>query len=270
MPSFRPIFVVAGNTLREAVRQRLVVILFTMTLFMVGGVRVVGAFNLGGSQLKFVMDFGFGVIEFFGAALAVVGTSQLFFSEIEQRTIFALFAKPISHEVYLIGKFVGMLGLITFFWAVMMVTLAGVLWMMAHAVAQESAALSGMDFSAFFGSAVGQLMRMVVLLALTLLVASFSKTQLFTSAVGFALWAMCHLQSIAQNAVDRSTAGPGRWAAKALALGVPDFQLFDFTGAIVSVGEFHWAVVGRLVIFTVTYTAAITCLAAFGFRRREF
>ena len=79
-----------------------------------GAQKLFGLF--GGPQMPLMSLFGLaGIIEFFGAALAVVGTSQLFFSEIEQRTIFALFAKPISHEVYLIGKFVGMLGLITFF-----------------------------------------------------------------------------------------------------------------------------------------------------------
>lgn len=262
------VLLIARNTLREAFRQQLVVILISLALLLLGGGRLVGAFNLGASELKFVSDYGFGVIAFFGSILAVVGTSQVFFSEIEQRTIFVVLSKPISRTAYLIGKIVGVLGLITLFWVIMLGTLMAVLWMMALSL-PEGYSWRPIEPAPMFAIAYAQLLKFVVLSALVTLIASFATTQLFTSIAGFALGLICHLQTFVQHAVEHTTTGWTLRTAKAFAILVPDFQAFDLHAPFVEMEGVHWTQLGRLTAFTVLYVTAITSLAAWAFRRRE-
>src|SRR5690348_18513051 len=87
--------VVARNTIREAMRQRLFQFFGLLAVLLVLGAQALRGLNFGTSELKFIADFGFGSIAFFGSVIAIVTTSQLFFSEIESRTVLTLLARPI-------------------------------------------------------------------------------------------------------------------------------------------------------------------------------
>jgi hypothetical protein len=104
---------------------------------------------------------------------------------------------------------------------------------------------------------------------LTLLVASFSRTQLFTSAAGFMILVICHLQFLAENATANSDSVIARLIAASLSVTVPDFQLFDLTASLGSTDAIVWTQLTRLTFYTATYIVAVCCLAAFTFRRRE-
>ena len=80
---------IAGYTFREAVRQRILPLMILVAAAMTGGALLFRDFHFGSSELKFVMDVGFGALTFFGAILSIVATAQLFFSEIERRTVLA-------------------------------------------------------------------------------------------------------------------------------------------------------------------------------------
>ena len=86
---------VAQNTLREAVRQRLLHLFVGLALALVLGARGLRDFNFGAPELKFIADCGFGAMTLFGSALTIAATAQLFFSEIENRTALTLLAKPV-------------------------------------------------------------------------------------------------------------------------------------------------------------------------------
>ena len=84
---------IARNTLLEASRQKLFSFLLLLALGLVGGAQSLREFNFGASELKFLADLGYGAMAFFGAALTIAATAQLFFSEIENRTALTLLAK---------------------------------------------------------------------------------------------------------------------------------------------------------------------------------
>src|SRR6185436_3698654 len=77
---------------------------------------------------KFLADCGLGAMAFFGAALTVAATAQLFFSEIENRTALTLLAKPVWRAEFILGKFLGVAALAAIFCALLTSLLAAVLW----------------------------------------------------------------------------------------------------------------------------------------------
>ena len=105
--SIRSLSLIAQNTLREAVRQRVFGFLLLLALGLVLGVHFFQEFNFGTPELRFIADLGFGAIGLLGAVLAVTATAQLFFSELENRTVLTLLAKPLGHAEFVLGKFLG-------------------------------------------------------------------------------------------------------------------------------------------------------------------
>src|SRR5881394_823849 len=103
--SARRTFLIARNTLQEASRQKLLNFLVFLALGLVVGARWLRDFNFGAPELRFLADCGLGAMALFGAALAITATAQLFFGELEQRTILTLLARPVRRGEWMLGKF---------------------------------------------------------------------------------------------------------------------------------------------------------------------
>ena len=155
--SLRRVGLIAGVTLREALRQKLLHALVLIAAGLVLGVRGLRDFNFGVSELKFIADFGDGAIAGFGAALTIALTAQLFFSEIEHRTALTLLAKPVWRTEFLLGKFFGVAVVAVAFCGVLTATLLGVLGQRQLALQVDQpetwAATHAVNFGALWGAA---------------------------------------------------------------------------------------------------------------------
>jgi len=101
------LFAVAKNTFREAIRDRiLLVILFFAALFLLAA-PLAGKLSPG-QGVRLVTDFGLAMLHIFGLFLTVFLGSRLVFHEIERKTIFLLLAKPLPRSHIIWGKFLGL------------------------------------------------------------------------------------------------------------------------------------------------------------------
>ena len=116
--SFTRARLIGQNTLLEASRQKLFSFLLLLALSLVAGAQWFRDFNFGAPELKFLADLGFGAMAFFGAALTVAATAQLFFSEIENRTALTLLAKPVWRAEFILGKYPGIAAVAAVFCAI--------------------------------------------------------------------------------------------------------------------------------------------------------
>ncbi len=55
-------------------------------------------------------DFGLVAVTFFGLIVAVFVAAGLVHKEVEKRTVFVLFSKPVSRAAFIAGKFIGLCG----------------------------------------------------------------------------------------------------------------------------------------------------------------
>jgi len=257
----RPIWHIALNTLREAIRQRFCWLLAVMALLAVLGARSFRAFHFGSPELKFIADVGGGALACFGPVMTIVATTQLFYGEIERRTALTLLAKPVARSEFLLGKFLGVAILTGAFCAVLTLVLLVVLWTREASLREEFPAafsvgsLVNLPVVVFTGLA--QWLKLLVLSALTLLVASYARTQLFATVTGFVLWVICELQHFAM-----STHGPNKVMA-ALSHVFPNFRLFDSD-------ESRLSSLGMVLLslYALAYMSTACALAIACFRRR--
>jgi ABC-type transport system involved in multi-copper enzyme maturation permease subunit len=100
--------VVAINTFREAVRDRVLYNLIVFALMMMGAAILVGEISIGIDRLV-IINLGLSAISIFGLVMAIFIGVGLVYKEMEKRTLYSLLAKPVRRWEFLIGKFGGLL-----------------------------------------------------------------------------------------------------------------------------------------------------------------
>ena len=274
--SFTRIRLIAGTTFLEAVRQKFFNSLLLISVALVGSSTFFQQFDFGAGELKFITDFGFGALFFFGSILSITATAQLFFNEIENRTALTMLAKPVYKLEFLAGKFLGAHLLMLCFTLVITLVLVGILYLREAAIAAQLGPEALADgplirYGDVFLFGFLQWMKFGILAAITLFVASFSNTNLYTIVVSFFILIICQLQYIARDAYTGMEAGWERVFVFALGLIFPNFQLFNVGDQLVFDVEqaLPSAVVLRMTAYGLIYTVAFILLAQLNFRRRE-
>ena len=271
--SLRRTLLIAQNTWLEATRQRLFNFLLFLALALVIGARWFRDFNLGAPELKFLADCGLGAMAFFGAALTITATAQLFFSEIENRTALTLLAKPVWRAEFVVGKFLGVLAVVAVFCALLTTLLAAVLWWRESELMREYpenfAQGRVVSYPLVALAGLMQWLKLAVLAAFTLLVASFAQTQLFAVVTGFFILVICHLQYLAHDSYVRGGRLAGRMVSGAIAAMFPNFQLFTLADSLNAAEAPAGVHVLRIALYGLGYIVVACGLAVFSFRRRE-
>jgi ABC-type transport system involved in multi-copper enzyme maturation permease subunit len=264
---------IAGSTFQEAVRQRLLRVLIVVAGIMVGGALFFRDFHFGSSELKFLEDVGFGAVTFFGAILAIAAPAQLFFADIDRRTVLTVLAKPVWRAEFILGKLGGVLLLLLVFCLAMTALLAGLIaWresgmMSAPADAAEASRMA--PYAALALCGLAQWLKLGVLAALTLLVATYARSSLFAMMVGFLALVGCQLQYLARDFYGMVESGWGRGCVWLLGLVLPDFQLFNIAEKVAAGGDLAVGAIGGLAAYALAYTTVFSGLAVFCFRHRE-
>ncbi|HEX9421873.1 MAG TPA: ABC transporter permease subunit [Pyrinomonadaceae bacterium] len=98
---------IAGNTFREAVRDRVLYNLVLFVLIITGAAVFIGELS-GGQERKIIVDLGLSAMLLFGVFIAIFVGVGLVYKEIERRTVYAIFSKPVGRSEFLIGKYLGL------------------------------------------------------------------------------------------------------------------------------------------------------------------
>ena len=98
---------IAGNAFREAVRDRVLYNLVLFVLLLTVAAIFIGELS-GGQERKIIVDFGLSAILLFGVFIAIFVGVGLVYKEIERRTIYAIFSKPVGRGEFVIGKYLGL------------------------------------------------------------------------------------------------------------------------------------------------------------------
>ncbi len=265
--------IVAGNTFLEAVRQKLFGFLLLLAVALVASAQLFREFNFGSSELKFIADFGLGAMVFFGSTLTIAATAQLFFSEIENRTALTLLAKPVWRTEFIFGKFLGVFTVVGVFCALTTGLLVGLLYQRETALMAASPEAFAQGCLIHYGDlvliGVLQWLKFGVLAAATLLIASFSNTNLYTVVMGFFVLVICHLQYLARDAYAQVASLPLRLLVQVLGYVFPNFQLFNVADQIGVGAALDPLVFVRVAAYALIYIGVFCGLAVYSFSRRE-
>ena len=184
----RIVRVIALNTFREAVRDRVFYNLVLFAVLLVGASVVIGQLAAG-QDVKIIKDIGLAAASLFGVGIAIFLGIQLVAREVERRSIYSTLSKPVGRPAFLLGKYLGLLLTLGVNIAVMTAALYAVLgayqWM---ATPGELAAWSRPAADPRLLIALGLIyLELAVVTAIALLFSTYSSALLSASFTA-ALW----------------------------------------------------------------------------------
>lgn len=103
----RRIVSIARNAFREAVRDRVLYNLVLFVLLLIAASLFLGEVT-GGQEAKSIVDMSLSAMLLFGVFIAIFVGVGLVYKEIERRTVYAIFAKPVGRGELLVGKYLGL------------------------------------------------------------------------------------------------------------------------------------------------------------------
>jgi ABC-type transport system involved in multi-copper enzyme maturation permease subunit len=98
---------IALNTFKEAIRDRVLYLLFFFTVVALLFSRLLAMLTVG-DRVKIIKDVGLASISLFGMLMAILIGTGLVYKEIDKKTVFTLISKPIHRWQFLLGKFFGL------------------------------------------------------------------------------------------------------------------------------------------------------------------
>lgn len=251
------IWVIATNTFREAVRDRILNSILFFAVLLLGLSLALRELSIGDSD-KVVRGVALGGVSMLAAVVALFLGVSLVYKEIERRTIYTLAAKPIARWQLLLGKYVGI-------WLTLAAEV-GLLFSFYVLIVSPQQGLPGVPVL------VSALMLMVELSLLSAWAMLFST---FASPVTATAYSMC-IYVIGHFADDLHLFGeradPGAFKTMVLALYrvLPNLESFNLRteavhGVLVPVSELVWTTV-----YGFGYTAAVLAVAMLVFTKRDF
>ncbi len=209
--------VVAVNTFREAVRDRVLYNLVFFALLMMGAAILVGQISVGIERLL-IVNLGLSAISIFGIIMAIFIGVGLVYKEIEKRTLYSLLAKPIQRWEFIAGKFGGLLLTLAVNTAFMLLGLFAALLFVSHQFERTD---SGIVVAAYF-----ILLQLALVTAIALFFSCFSSPMLSTLFTLGIYVAGAFLKDIRDISVLTKSPAVGM-ICKALYYLLPNFQNFN-------------------------------------------
>jgi Cu-processing system permease protein len=249
--------VVALNTFREAVRDRVLYNLVFFALLMIAAAIVVGQISIGIEEIV-IASLGLSAISLIGLLIAAFIGVGLVSKELDKRTLYALLAKPVRRWEFLLGKFGGLVMTLAVNTAAMAVGLFLALLCVKHSLERADSVLLVAVYFIW--------LKLALVVALALLF-SCSTTPLLAILYTAGLYMAGLFVSQMRHA---STLGAGaatimRWLSYIL----PNFSNFD----VMAMAAHRRAVPGALIlqntVYAAVYCAIVLAAAAVVFSKRD-
>jgi ABC-type transport system involved in multi-copper enzyme maturation permease subunit len=98
---------IARNTFRESVRDK---VLYNLVLFalLLTGVAVFLSDLTAAEEFRLIVNLGLSAVLLFGVFISIFVGVGLVYKEIERRTVYAIFSKPVGRGEFLVGKYLGL------------------------------------------------------------------------------------------------------------------------------------------------------------------
>lgn len=260
------IAVVARNTFRENIRDRVLYNLVLFALVMTVSSIALGQLTLG-YERKVIVDLGLSAISIFGTLIAIFIGIGLVHKELERRTVYVLLSKPVRRHEFILGKYLGLLATLSVNLAVMTVGL----WLsMLYQGGIEPA-----GYARILPAVCLIFLSLALTTALALVFSTFS-TPALSALFTLFLWIAGHFNYDLLEFAAMSRTAAMRRVFQALYYLVPNFSNFtsiDSRNVIQSAAyaqPVDWTAVGWITVYGLVYSGALLALAVAVFSRRDF
>ena len=248
---------IAVNTFKETIRDRVLAVIVVFALLMIVGGLWLGSISLG-QQGRMMIDFGLVAVTFFGLVVAVFVAASLVHKEVEKRTVFVLFSKPVSRAAFITGKFLGLC-------VTMAVVIAGMGLFLFAAVWAVSGQASGTVLLAVLMIYV----QLVTIMAVTIFFSTVSSA-ILAAVLGICVFVagqlshnVLQLTRLGKNPLSEALS----WVVYVV---IPNLSAVDVKAGAVGEQTLAWGQVAAWALYLIAYMVVALALATLIFRRKEF
>ena len=253
------ILIVARNTFREAVRDRVLYNLVFFALLMIASAVIIGQISMD-IEAVVMVSLGLSAISLIGLLIAVFTGVGLVAKEIDKRTLHAVLAKPLYRWEFLLGKFSGLVLTLAVNTAAMAAGLFLAMLFVKHSIGRgDAAVLAAVYFI---------LLKLALVVALAMLFSCFTSPLLailFTGGLYLAGLFVAQLRSLQVTQLNAQT----QKLLSVLSYGLPNFGNYDLMGAAAHGRAVPWSLVLHNTLYTAMYCAMVLGAAAVIFSRKD-
>jgi ABC-type transport system involved in multi-copper enzyme maturation permease subunit len=257
---------IAKITVAEARRRRVVqavvilvvLILFSMTFF---------SYLSPAEQSRMLISGGLAAITVFGILLAIFVAAFLIPQEIENRTVYAILAKPVRRFEFILGKYLGSLIILGVIVAIMTAVLVLVLVIQDKLVQDLPDSGFNPNLGGVIFAAAMNYCAIAVLTALIILISAISSTTM-TVVSAIILWAVGSMQSTIHDLAEHAS-GASRLLLLVLYNVVPKLENFDFRHDVSNFIPVSMPVAVNAIVHGIGYAIVVLIIAAIFFNDRQ-
>ncbi|HXG85935.1 MAG TPA: ABC transporter permease [Pyrinomonadaceae bacterium] len=256
--SLQTIFSIARNTFREAVRDRVLYNLVLFVLLITASAIFLGELTAG-HEARTIVNLGLGAMLVFGTFISIFVGVGLVSKEIEKRTVFAIFSKPIGRGEFIVGKYLGLC-----------LTLLVNVLIMGVGVSLALAYVGGAGLAASAWAAIFLIyLELTILTAVAILFSSFSSPAL-SALLTFFVFIIGHFSSSLRDFAANLGSAGARFFFDAIYYLLPNLSFFTFRTEA-SRGDIPTpAMLGGATLYAVFYIGILLAATILIFSRRNF
>ena len=246
----------AGNTIRELIRSKLLYNLLFFAVLLIGASIFVAQLTIGAWN-RIILDMGLAAMESVGVLIAVLIGVGLVAGEVERRTILPTLAKPVGRGVFVTGRYLGLASMLT----VNVLLMSGALGM-------------ALNFAGYSMTPTAISAALLILVEL-LLVASFAvffatfTTPILATAFSLSLFLIGHLVSDLRAYGERSDNSVAKAVTLLLYRALPNLELLNLKAQAANDLPIAGSFVVTSALYGCAYALLMLVLAVLVFRRRD-
>lgn len=252
------ILTIAKNAFREAVRDRILYNLILFVLLITASAIFLGELTAG-QEARVIVNLGLSAMLVFGTFIAIFVGVSLVWKEIEKKTVYSIFSKPIGRGEFIVGKYLGLCLTLLVNVAIMG---AGVTFALLY--------VGGKQFAGPIWAAILLIfLELTILTAVAIMFSSFS-TPALSALLTFFIFIIGHFSSslldLATNVGSRTAIG----FFTAIYYLLPNLSHFSFITETSNGMTVPGAMLGGSVLYAVVYNIILLTIAIVIFSRRNF
>ena len=249
-------FVIAKNTFKQAIRDKILYGILIFALLFIGSVVVLSSLSLG-EDIFVIRSFGLAGIYLFGLIITLFLGASIVYDEVERKTSYFLLAKPVTRADIINGKFLGLLAAV------------GVTTLLMTVAYLAIVMLNGGMFDQMAFLAVGlQLFEMAILIG-TLILFSVFTTPLAAIIYTILIVYIGHLLSVIKDYALKSGGG-GKYILMAVYYIFPNLEKFNIRNLAVHQLQISSTEILLTAGYAIVYIILLLFFAKTLLNRKEF
>jgi len=250
------VLTIAQNTFRESVRDKVLYVLLFFAAVTIVGSKALGWISIG-QDIKIVKDITLAATSVFGALIAIFVGASLIYKEIDKRTLYTILARPLDRWEFVVGKYLGLLGL-----------LAVVVAIMTGVSAAYILLLGGTVDGIYLLAALLIFMKLMVVTAMALVTSSLS-SPILGAIIVFCFYVFGHATGVFKELPPQFDGTFAKQVLEFTYYVVPNLANFDIRAEAANGVAINPAYVGFVIVYGLGYTAILLIVAAYAFERKD-